>query len=217
MNKKLPFSNLTSLIYPELCSVEYKCRYKIPNVPDGPGTSYPFDDQIEFLSNWLHLAKQHRKQNSPYSLASMALSFYMGHIINTFSSFQEELLDFCKASNRLSMYNELNTIITGTHLNLKLRFEEVLLLENRLAESLPNESYRFRSYNAERDRIEILINSFANAFFSQAREQYLLYVEQICDILDNIGRNVSIAYPGENILDYLRRQTSLRRQYCFNN
>lgn len=31
----------------------------------------------------------------------------------------------------------------------------------------------------------------------------------------SIGKNVSIAYPGETTRDYLRRQTGLREQYKF--
>ena len=79
-----------------------------------------------------------------------------------------------------------------------------------------HDSFHFDSYEAGRLDIEEKINSFATEFFRHAKESYTDYANQICHHLDAIGKNASIAYPGETAKDYLRRQTGLREQYELN-
>lgn len=217
MNTELPFSHLTALIYPQLHFVEYGGEYKIPEVPDGPGKYAPFDDREEFLLSWLHFAIQHRQPNSVRSLVPEVLNFYNYHLQKVFADIQCELEAFCKASNRTALFDEIFLMIDNAFFHLQDRFEADLLRVANSTEPLSASEFHYKSYEAGRTDLEEKPNTFATAFFKKSKESYTDYINQICALLNAIGKNVSIAYPGETARNYLRRQTGLRTQYKFEN
>lgn len=215
MNTELPFSHLTALLYPQLHFFEYGGKYRIPSVPDGPGKYAPFDDREEFLLQWLHLAIQHRQPNSVHSLVPEVLNFYNYHLQKFFADIQCELEAFCKASNRTSLYEQLFLLIDHAFVNLHNTFETDLSLIANNMEPLSTIDFHYTSYEEGRTYIEEELNNFASAFFKKSKGSYTDYANQLCNLINAIGKNVSIAYPGETACDYLRRQTGLRTQYKF--
>lgn len=100
---ELPFSHLTTLLYPKLHLIEYGGEYRLPNVPEGPGKYSPFDDREEFLLHWLHLAIEQRQADSVRSLVPEVLNFYHFHLQKVFVDIPYDLEAFCKASNRTTV------------------------------------------------------------------------------------------------------------------
>jgi len=214
---KLPFSHLTALLYPKLHFIEYSGEYNLPQVPAGPGKYTPFDDRDEFLHHWLHLAIEHRKADSVHSLVPEVLHFYHFHLQKFFADIQYDLEAFCKTANRTALFDELLLMMENAFFHLQELFEADLLLANSSAKPLSMARFHYTTYDSGRADIEQHINSFATTFFTLAKKSYTNYANQLCDLLNAIGKNVSIAYPGESAHDYLRRQTGLREQYKFEN
>ena len=212
---KLPFSHLTALLYPRIHFIEYHGEFKIPDLPEGPGKHYPFDDREEFLLYWLNLAYCHRKELCDSSLVPEVVAFYSSYLQDTFSCIRQDLESFCKASNRTTLFDELFALVDDAHLHLKNHLEGTLPLAWYCSEPLSPENFSYDSYESGRAKLERQLNEFATSYFRQAKICYTKYADRICDLLNAVGKDVSIVYPGENIHDYLRRQTMLRQQYKF--